>query len=172
MTLIFPVPKSPHTAGRIGPTRCQDWYRAVVRSVALAEASSSPAFLIVTAFYAAHENREAIIYGNAIRALVPNAHILVIPQGLETVEQIEVALAFAKQTRQSIYLVSTLLHFPRVWWLARGNSARHRVVVGIPRPREAVTDIVLAFLFPLLDLAGLRQWFLYRARRRRQRGKI
>ncbi len=171
--LIVPVTKSPHKRGRIGPERLQDWYRGIVRAVSLQHKLKDSKILVLSDVCISGQEHEADIYERTLKKLgVRNDQMIVLHEGLETIKQIEYIRKMAEAGGYKVILVSTWLHGPRVAWLARGMHTRQYVAFGIPRPREALTDIALTFLFPIIDVFGGRKWFKEKVIGRRKEGKF
>ncbi|OGZ43903.1 MAG: hypothetical protein A3J55_00525 [Candidatus Ryanbacteria bacterium RIFCSPHIGHO2_02_FULL_45_17b] len=175
-TLIVPLTKSPHPRGRIGPTRWQDWFRGLRRAVTIAKVIPNAEILILSNVRVANQPHEADLYSEAL-AEMGVISFRVIRECYETIEQINYSIDLAIQERKNLIFVSTFLHYLRVEWLILTHPDRklvevkHYSVLGIPRPKEALTDIVLTVLFPLIDLVGGRQWFLRAVNSRRLTGK-
>ncbi len=169
--IIVPLMKSPHRKGRIGPERFQDWYRCVEKALYLSSAMFPSRILIVSAFRASGGESEVEIYRRVFSELGAS-DIGVIEKGYETTEQIDEIFKEAQATNSRPVIVSTFLHYPRVRWICRGKKAVHRVAFGIPRPAEAITDIVSMILFPILDKTGIVPFFKRAVRKRRKKGKL
>ncbi|HWB33881.1 MAG TPA: ElyC/SanA/YdcF family protein [Candidatus Paceibacterota bacterium] len=170
--LIVPLTKSPHATGRYGPRAWQDWYRGLLKARNILSASPDSCILVISAVHITGEKSEEELYVKALEELgVKRGKLVVIRKAQETIEQIRIAVDMGRSLGLQPVFISTWLHYPRVRWLCRGMQARHVVAWGIPRPREAITDVVLAFLFPVIDLAGKREWFLNRVTKRRMMGK-
>lgn len=171
--MILPITKSPHSKGRLGPIKWQDWYRGLIKTQKLASANPQAKILVLSAVHIEGEKTEALIYQLALEQMsFPAKQLIVIEKGYETIEQVEVAKQYANQNKAELLVISTFLHYPRVRWLFRGYRARHFIVFGLPRPREILTDIVLNLIFPIIDLIGLRQWFKNQVITRRKKGKF
>ncbi len=167
--IVVLLPKSPRPRrGRVGPEEWQDWYRGCVRAVALASEQDAP-ILVPSAFKIGDGISEAGFYRIVLKK-TGAADVEAVDEGLETIGQLEAV--FKAATGKKLIVVSSILHFPRVWWLCRGKGAQHSVIWGIPRPSEAITDLVLAFIFPFIDVFGLKDEFQKRSVRRRETGKI
>jgi len=171
--LVVPITKSPHPAGRVGPVVLQDWHRALARAQKIREANPGSRLLVISDVQIAGAPHEAEMYQDALRALgVADEAVIVAREAQETAGQVDAAARIARERGDELLLVSTFLHAPRVRWLARRLNARHVAVWGIPRPREAVTDLLLIFAFPCLDLLGLRGPFTRAVQARRKQGKF
>ncbi len=165
--------KSPNPVGRIGPLRWQDWYRACEAAVLIQRwaGSAQCALLVVSGFeepgfFERDFQREAL-------GKLGGQNTIVIPEGFETIGQIEAALNRVRENNAQLVVVSSLSHFPRVWWLTRNEkNVSHRVIFGIPRPQELMTDLILDVVFPIVDVLGWRQWFLEKTAVRRENGKL
>ena len=97
-----------------------------------------------------------------------------IPYGYETIGQVEYVGELAKQENANIIFISSLSHFPRVWWICKraGIIAQHKIAFGIPRPTEIISDTALIFLYPIIDLFGMKKWFQRKLIQRRKEGKL
>ncbi len=169
--LILPLTKSPHQTGRIGPREKQDWHRGLVKAKDLQEKTGGK-ILVISNVHIAGERHEADLYDMALRELdVSDENIMIVRKAQETIEQIEIAQRISDDLEKDLIIISTFLHYLRVRWLCLGQKFDHCIAFGIPRPKEAVTDIILIFIFPFLDLVGLRNWFLEKITKRRVSGK-
>ncbi len=158
-------------SGRIGPEHLQDWYRGCIKAIKLARKLNGKIF-IPTAFASQGEN-EADFYALVFKDLgAKEGEVTTVQLGFETIEQLNVALETAERAGRSLIIVSSILHFPRVLWLTRMENVTHRVIIGIPRPKEALTDLALMVLFPIIDILGLRKKFLAYMKKRRLDGKV
>ena len=166
--IVVLLPKSPRPKrGRVGPEEWQDWYRGCVRAVALASEQNAP--IVVPSAFRTGNVSEADFYRIVLKKMGA-ADVEAVDEGLETIGQLEAV--FKAAAGKKLIVVSSILHFPRVWWLCRGKGVQHSVVWGIPRPSEAIVDIVLALIFPIVDLLGWRSKFQKWSVRRRKAGKI
>lgn len=171
--IIVPITKSPHTKGRIGPRELQDWYRGLAKTVFLQRKFLESKILIISNVHIEGEEHEADIYNKALQDLgIKREDIIVIKDCYETIGQIDTLKKINREGSYKLVLVSTWLHFGRVWWLARGMHVTHFIAFGIPRPRESLTDIFLTFLFPIVDILGKREWFRQKVITRRKEGKF
>lgn len=169
--LILPLTKGPHS-GRIGDEKLQDWWRGLVKAKNLMEKFPSSKILVLSAVHIAGEKAEAKIYLETLHRMgVGDDKIMFLEKAQETMEQVEIAKKIAAWEKMELLVVSTFLHYPRVRWLFRGFRVRHYGVFGIPHPREAITDIILIVLFPIIDLLGKREWFRTKIVGRRESGK-
>ena len=168
-TVICLLPESPWSKGRIGPEKWQDWYRGCLLAAKITNGTKN-CFIIMPSGFKKDEYVETEFYHKILCDMVPEEKIKTIFQGSETISQLD---AFFNQKYDGkIIIVSTFLHFSRVWWLCRGKGVKHKVVFGIPRPKEMIADIILTFVFPIIDILGMRQWFLKKVSARRESGKI
>lgn len=174
-TIILPLTKSPCERGRVGPRKWQNWYRGCKKAVKLEKKflarGNEVEILILTDFQTKGSPHDADYYTEALREL--NASKLrVICEETETVGQIKKANQIAKREGKRLVVISSLAHFPRVWWICRGEKIAHSIVCGIPRPKEFITDIILDVAFPLIDILGQRNRFERFVEKRRESGKI
>lgn len=173
MHIILPLPKSAHPSGRVGPIEVQDWYRGLVKATLLLEKYRPAKILVLTAFHAVGEEPEMAIYLSALKRLgVDKNDIIVIEKARETIEQIEISTNYVKENNAELVIVSTFLHYLRVRWLCRGLNIEHHIAFGVPRPYEAVTDIILTVIFPIIDLLEKKKWFSEMVGKRRAKGKF
>lgn len=176
VSLIFPVIKSPWPSGRIclkDKQHWQDWYRGLKKAVELSKQIHNSRILLLSGFQKEGEESEVDIYLSALKKMgFDESRILVVREGRETIEQVERAVDIAEEKKANLITVSTFLHAPRVAWLLRNKHIEQHAAFGIPRPREALTDIVLMGLFPLLDTVGFRFLFQRKLVERRTDGKF
>ena len=170
MKYIFPLPKSPWPEGRVGPREQQDWYRAAIKAGRMQASAPDSKILLVSATKVEGTKGDLFYYGELFDRSAP--HVVSIEAGLETVTQLGAAEWAAKKAEAKLVVISTWLHYPRVRWLCRGKNFEHHWVFGIPRLKEVKNDVLLIFLFPLIDILGLRAWFLRRVLERREGGKL
>lgn len=172
--LILPLTKSPHPSGRIGQTETQDWYRGLLKAKSFSKKYQAK-ILVISNVHIATERHEVEIYVDALKALgIKEPDMVVIKEAQETIGQLEIAAGIAEKERKTLLIISTFLHFLRVWWLCRvykNIKIRHSIAFGMPRPQEAITDILLTFLFPFFDVVGRRQWFVEKVIKQREKGK-
>lgn len=169
--ILLPLTKGPCAKGRVGPREWQDWYRGLVMTRKLLSRYPNSLVLILSNLQVEGERHEADIYCEAAIELgIP--HFVAIHETYETMGQLEYALEMAKEEGHTLVVISTWLHFPRVWWLCRGHEVKHHVAWGIPRPSLALADIILTFAMPVIDLLGRREWFKKRLEKRRTSGKL
>ena len=179
--IVVPIIKSPHSSGRIGQRKMQDWFRGVKKSVSISQKTNGEILVISNAQYL-NQKHEVDLYREALYEL-GMVNPRVVREGYETIEQINLSFQLAAKERKDLVFVSTFSHFPRVWWLVASCKrhykkigtpikARNYVAFGISRTREMITDIVLAVLFPLIDILGGRKLFLRMVNRRRLKGKL
>jgi len=168
------IPKSPLPhKGRMGKIESQDWYKTCLAAANISKRGGNLPIFISSAFQS-EGVYEADYYKKVLRSLGVTAKIIVQYQGLETVGHLYFIFAFAKENNLEPIIVSTFLHSPRVKFIARRHnySHEHWSVLGIPRPKEAITDIILTFLFPIISWLGLEKKFIKKNTGRRKEGKI
>ena len=171
--LIIPLTKSPNPAkGRWGSIEDQDWYHGVRLAAHIAKNDPLSRILVISDFHVPGCEQDADTYNRALLELgVPASSIEIIRKESETCGQLNLTFKMASR-KDSVTIISSFLHWPRVLWLTLGKKCTRRIVFGHPRPKEAFTDIILAFIFPALDLLGLRNFFLRRVLSRRKKGKL
>lgn len=156
--------------GRYGPDHLQDWYGECVKACRL---MTSEGKIFISTAFECNGQSEAEVYENTLKEMgIKENQMEICCQGVETTEQLEAIYMVAAREKEVPVIISTFLHFPRVWWLTRGKKVEHRVAFGIPRPWEAVTDLGLTIAYPLIDVLGLKNKFLAYTKTRRKKGKI
>ncbi len=171
------VAKSPiPTRGRIGKKQHQDWYRAVEIGVGIVRNDPKSRLLLVTGFSTPDEGTEMDCYLSTLKEFgIEAGDIIRIREATETVGQLAGAKSYANQNHNELTIVCTFLHAARVKYLCWRSGLKGDIkvaVLGWPRPQEALTDLILTFVFPLLDLIGQREWFLRKVGARRSSGKL
>lgn len=170
MTLIVPLTKNPNPKGRIGDECEQDWYRGCFEAVLL-EKQNRDSTIVVVSNVTDNDFSEPDKYAETLQKMGARS-ITMVREAFETVRQIEVIERIERIVQEEGFIiVSTWTHYLRVRWLCRGKGWRHVVVGGIPRPREIVTDAILTFAYPLIELLGGRDWYLSWVEGRRGQGK-
>jgi hypothetical protein len=170
-TIIFLPTQGPHL-WRSGPADQSDW-RAQCRLAAVLQRGIPHSVVYVpSAFQQAGSPSELELYKEQLRAeQVPPEGMLLDPQGLDTVGQCELALAFAGKEQARLIALSCYVHFRRVRYLLKGHPVEHVVACGEPNRGLRLTHLVLGVVFPVLDRIGLRNWWKIRVSRRRLQGR-
>lgn len=169
--LILPLTKGPQD--RVGPRTRQDWYCGLIKAHELLQADPSAKILVISNVHVAGRPHEATVYAEALQEFgVSNGDVVVIRQAQETIEQLHLAAGIAQKLKKELVIISTWLHYPRVRWICwwDGIAATHHAAFGIPRPGEAIRDVALWVIFPLVDLFGKRELFLKKVEERRLKG--
>lgn len=186
-TLILLLTKGPHRY-RLGPKHLHDWVRSCERALAIREREPGSEIYVASAVHVTGFPSEFELYkaeflrrGLRVNEEKPCFCILHDEQGpavtlsrtgYETIGQIGLALEMAEIGHaERVVIVSTIMHFLRVRYLCRRIKAAHTVAWGIPNLTEACTDPILAALFPVLNLMGLRRQFQEWTVRHRKSGK-
>ncbi len=176
--LVLILAKAPiPTHGRVGRPVEQDWYRTIELAVGLLRVDPRATILLVTAFSTPDEGKELTYYKNVLQSIfgVSTDRIIGIEQGTETISQLAAASAYGSEHKRNLTIICTPIHSLRVKYLCWKDDIKANILVaqhGWPRPREAVTDAILTFAFPLIDLFGQRQWFLNKVGARRASGQL
>jgi hypothetical protein len=172
-TIIGILTKSPHPQGRVGPREKQDWYRQCVDVVELHRKIPESEIVVTSALHIKGARREEEYYTEAILSLGDS--VIALEKGVETIEQIRVFKEYISVHEAKLILSVTFTHFLRVVWLcfrAQLTVTKYKVSWGIPRPKEFVTDIILTFLYPILDILGKGTWFMEKVQARRKEGNF
>lgn len=163
--IISLVAKAPFP-GRRGPRERHDWFRTAALAADLYRTVPRSRVAVVTGLVV-DGIAEADVYVEALAELGV-ADPIVVRDGYETIRQIEIATALARECGAAVGFVSTHLHRPRVERYA--PAARHWSAGGERHPHETLKD-VLAIPFALaVDALGLRDRYLALVERRRRRG--
>ncbi len=169
--------------GRIGLRTSQDWYRGLVMAKVMFNTSMlrrEDARICVVSENLFDGIPEIVAYVDALHelGLADETAYLKIPRGRETIGHMRAVLDLC-QKGDAVTFIASPLHFFRVlwiafWWKFTYQDVRAACVVawGIPRPFEALTDAVLTVAFPVLDILGLREWFVLRTIGRRKEGVL
>ncbi len=167
---IFLVAKSPYPIwSRIGPKELQDWYAVLVEGVrhlvTLKAAGVNARILIVTGFHLRGFEPEWLIMSKEIEFLgVSDA--LVIQDGYDTGEQVEIAEKVALEHGAKLTAVATDFHTGHVQTHA-GPKTEHRTAQGLPCFWEMFKDPAMPFVVSMLKFFGGYAWFRGWTRRRR-----
>lgn len=177
-TIIFVPTKGPHRS-RTGPEKLSDW-RVQCRKAAVLQDELPdavvyvPTAVSITGYPTEYEYYKEELRKNGLRdwlTINGNPKLIMEKRGQETIEQCELAFALAEREDVRLVVLSTPTHFLRLLYLCRGKGVTHKIAWGIPNPIEAITDTILAILFPVLDFLGLGERFQQWAIRRREKGK-
>ena len=169
-TIIFLPTQGPHLP-RTGPVAAYDWRVQCQLAAARWKSGTDSVIYVPSAFQQTGARSELDFYGELLSASgVPGDAMMLDPRGLDTVEQCELALALAARENARLVAISCHVHLPRVRYLLRGHGVEHVVASGTPNRWLHFTHIILAVLFPILDMLGLRGWWKSRVTKRRQAG--
>jgi len=172
--LLVPIPKSPYY--RIGPLKWQDWYRQVLRTIAIARRLKSKGNQVVIAILSNFQPKgrlsEIEIYENAFRRLAPDLNVLTFRETNDTVGQVERSFELKSEMKANLIFITTWMHYLRVIYLARTRKVQHYGSFGIPSPIFAFIDPLALILQPLIMLFGLGNFFQRVTVRRREKGIV
>ena len=187
--VIVPLSKSNWAEGRVGPARLQDGHRSIVRAGKYLFYHPHATILLMSATVFMPKTGEPV---SELECMEDSARIAGIAlaktekraEGTCTYTQVQILLDHAVKRGWNLHLIATQLHFFRVWWIVKrfikADPEKYKdieisyswVLWCIPRPKEFITDAVLMFLYPLLDLLGHSQWFREFTSKRREKGKL
>lgn len=188
-TIIFVPTKGPHRF-RLGPRRWHDWIVQCRKAAQLQRTLPDAVIYIPSAVHTSGYIPELAFYRAALEDvglaetvektadggyvfldLPGRIRAILEAEGLETMGQCLLAFALAERERAELIVLSTFPHILRVLYLCRGRNVQYKIAWGTPNPIEAITDILLAVVFPFFDFLGqgeqLRQWVI----QRREKGK-
>jgi len=171
--LIVPLTKSPHRKGRYGQRENQDWYRGIVLAKKILNNDpNSSKILVISNFFCCGESEVENYMEVLVKIGVSEEKIEIIRDGYETVGQLEIAQRKAKEEHSELFVITSFLHSLRVRWICRHSDIKikHIIVFGIPRPMDILSDVIILFLYPIIEICGLKKWFLDMLLRRRNDG--
>jgi hypothetical protein len=161
---------------RYGSKEKQDWYQILEKTAhVFRESDPEMTMVLVVSENCFGGIAETETYvDNLIELGIPSRNIEIIRKGRETIGQMNAAVETCEAMVDTTVFVCSRLHWLRVHGLAAEYSKNTEVVSvgGIPRPIEAVTDLLLAFVFPTIDLFGGRDWFIRKTTGRRAAGVL
>jgi hypothetical protein len=168
------VPKSPlPRKGRIGPDEIQDWYALCVVASNFSRANSCPIF--ISSAFKIGEWSEADHYRDTLKKINPQAEVIVRHEGWETVGNLDAIFSYAKKSELKPKIISTFSHKLRVEFICQRYGCpyeHHSITIGRNRTREAITDVILTFVFPAINYLRLEKAFLKKIIDRRKTGKF
>lgn len=180
-TLCLPLSKSLWPDGRFGPWRLQDGYRIVKEAVILANNRETDGTLLLTATEPKDSPKSELDYMLEVTASedLRSGHLYVVSQCFDTPSQISYAIRLAKLSDYGkLLILCSPLHYLRVRWIVSRMPTdldleiTCNMVFGIPRPKEVITDLILIFIYPIIDTLGCDTWFRSYTEKRRSRGLL
>lgn len=171
-TVIGILTKATFPEWRLGPEWAQDWYRQCVAAVRMSRKTGDEV-VTTSCFVSKSGVSDEDEYIRVVNQL--GRRITALHKGLDTMGQLMAMKEYADKNSAHLVIVVTLLHYPRVLWLCHRKRVKVAFFVvsgGIPRPREAVTDLVSIFFYPVIDLLGLGDKLTGWVQARRQMGKF
>ncbi len=179
MIYCLPIAKSNWPEGRIGPSKLQDSYRIIKVAVNLVKNNTVDKLLIFSAFKTKNVKKIELecMIDTCRDEKLPEDKMIVRSVGYDTISVIKYAIDTCCEQKADLLIVSSQFHYPRICWIAsrldtKGVIVKHKMVFGISRPQETVTDILLIFLYPVLDLFRLSVWFTNHMKVRRDKGYL
>ncbi|MEI6553928.1 MAG: hypothetical protein WCO09_05165, partial [bacterium] len=138
--------KSPWPKGRIGPVEKQDWFKTCVATSQMHQQITGSEVVITSSTKIVGADWEEGYYIKAMKSL--GCPITTLGKGKESIAQLRLFQALAKEEKARLILIVTWSHYLRILWLCRRKRIRAKIVVagGFPRPWELFTDIIMTFL--------------------------
>ena len=161
--------------GRIGPEAWQDWYVCCRRAVNNQKKSDGEILVVCDVWQPGWIEPEAAVQERAVKQL--DGHYVLIKEGHDTLSQMLVAIAWARENNCDLQVIASPSHYLRVAvhlqiWRWRGETKGVEIdqIVGwgLPRPLEALTDLLLNLITPTIDVIGQRSWWISRLRQQRR----
>lgn len=179
MIYCLPLSKSSWIEGRIGQEKYQDYYRIVKIAIDFLNDNKVDKIILLTDFKSnkaiKSELQNIIDICNKYR--FDKEKLYVKEYGYDTLSQVKYTLDLCIKDKQDLLIVSSFTHYPRVRWIAwRMNknkiNIKHKIGWGIPRLSDVVFDIVLIFIYPIVDLLGYSDSFTKHMKIRRDKGYL
>jgi hypothetical protein len=179
--LCLPLSKSVWPEGRIGPWQLQDGYRIIEEAVKLANNENSDGTLLLTATKPKDSPKSELDYMLEVTAVedLKLGHLYVVSRCFDTPSQIDYAIKLANLSGYGkLLILCSPLHYLRVKWIISripidtDLEISCKMVFGIPRPKEVITDLILTFMYPIIDTLGCDTWFRSYTEKRRSRGSL
>ncbi|MBC7981446.1 YdcF family protein [Candidatus Parcubacteria bacterium] len=180
MRYCLPLSKSSWLEGRVGPPKYQDCFRLVKNSIDLLNAGKVDTILLLSEFKSKQSTKSELEYiaGVCEKFNVDKDKLHIEEYGYDTLSQIKFTLDLCSKNKDDLLILSSATHYPRVRWIAYRENKKlkvnvaHKIAWGIPRPRDAVFDIVLIFAYPVVDLLGYSERFTNHMKIRRDKGYL
>ena len=178
--ICLPLSKSSWLEGRIGPEKYQDCFRLIKDSIDLLNAKKIDKIVLLSDFKSKQSTRSELEYIIDLceRFSVPKDKLFIKKYGYDTFSQLQFTLELCKATKDELLVISSATHYPRVCWITYRLNKKYNIKVihmiawGIPRPRDAIFDILLIVAYPILDLLGFSSWFTKHMKVRRDKGYL
>lgn len=179
MKYALPIAKSNWPEGRVGPAKLQDSYRIQKKAVDLALAGKVDTVLVFSDFKPKNVKKIELncMIDTCKAEGLPDDKMIIKSVGYDTLSVLKYAIDFSLENNADLVIISSQFHYPRVRWMAwrlnKGHvNLQHKVAFGIPRPMEGITDFILIFIYPIIDLIGLSSWFTKTVQKRRNKGAL
>ena len=178
--ICLPLSKSSWLEGRIGPEKYQDCYRLVKKSIDLLNTKRVDKILLLSEFKSKQSNKSELEYLIDVckKHNVNNDNLYIEKYGYDTFSQLKFAFDLCKKEKEDLLILSSLSHYPRVVWTSHRMNRKYnikiknKIVFGIPRLQDVVFDIVLLFIYPIIDICGYADKFTEYTKTRRDKGYI
>lgn len=169
--IIFLPTQGPHLT-RSGPAEAYDWRVQCRLAADCVKRKPGSVIYVPSAFQKEGCASELEFYGERLRAEgVPDEAMILELRGFDTVEQCELAIAFAAKEHAKLITITCRVQSRRVRYLMRGAGVEHIIAEGTPNRWLQFTNLALGVAFPIMDRLGLREWWKRRVARRRLGGK-
>ncbi len=176
----LPLSKSSWLEGRIGPEKYQDCFRLVKVAIDLLNTKQINKIILLSDFKYKQSTKSELEYITDIckKYNVNNDNLYIENYGYDTLSQLKFSFDLCYKNKSDLMIISALTHFPRVKWITyRLNkkyklNIKHKIALGIPRPRDFISDIALIFIYPIIDLLGYSDSFTKHMKIRRDKGYL
>ena len=176
--ICLPLSKSSWPEGRFGAEKYQDYFTIVKKSIDLLKEKKIDKILLLSNFKSKQGKKSEL--ENMVNICILNHinenELIIEKNGYDTLSQLKFTFNLCKDRNQELIIISSLTHFPRVVWICWRLNKKYNIKykniisLGIPRIHDVIYDLVLMFIYPILDLWGFSENFSRTIKRRRNSG--
>lgn len=178
--ICLPLSKSSWPEGRIGKEEFQDYFRIVKKTIDLLRENKVDKILLLSNFKAKKASKSELenMIDICDKHNVEREKLHIEEYGYDTLSQLKFTLNICNINNQDLVIISSLTHYPRVKWITNRLNKKykikvqHKIILGIPRIHDALYDIPLMFIYPIIDLLGYSDEFSENIKRRRDSGHL
>ncbi len=180
--IYLPLSKSSWIEGRIGKEKYQDYFQIVKKSIYLINKNKKnetlDKILLLSDFKSKKAEKSELdnMINICDKFKVDIENLIIEKYGYDTLSQLRYTFDFCKKNNNDLTIISSLTHYPRVVWISWKLNKKYKIKYknkigfGIPRIHDVVYDIVLIFIYPIIDLLGYSEKFSSIIQRRRNKG--
>ncbi len=176
--IYLPLSKSSWPEGRIGKEKYQDYFKIVKSSIDELNKKGLGKILLLSDFKSKKASISELdcMINICKKQNINNDNLIIEEYGYDTLSQLKFAFNLCKQRNESLLIVSSITHYPRVFWISWRLNKKYKIDVknkiglGIPRLHDVLFDIPLMFIYPIIDILGFSENFSLTIKRRRNSG--